>query len=59
MEKGEKLDKFVTFRVPASYGSKLERARRALGARSVGEVVRVAVDRLLNEVVRDANKDKR
>jgi len=58
MEKREKLDKFITFRVPASYGPRLEQARRVLGARSLGEVIRIATGKLLDEVFNDPNKDK-
>jgi len=59
MRKARNFTSFISFRAPAGYPERLEQARRALGARSVGEVVRVAIDRLLNEVVRDADKDKR
>lgn len=59
MKREEKFPCFFTIRVPKDYTMKLEQARRALGARSLGEVVRIATDRLLNEVLNDPVKDKR
>jgi hypothetical protein len=50
MRKSNKLSVFITFRAPADYPDMLEQARRALGARSIGEVMRIAAGRLLKEV---------
>jgi len=50
MKKGQRFSIFITFRAPAEYPERLERARRALGARSIGEVIRTATERLLKEV---------
>jgi hypothetical protein len=52
MNRGGKLERFFTIRVPTGYVVKLEQARRVLGARSASEVVRLAVDRLLWEVLK-------
>jgi len=54
----QRLSAFLSFRAPADYPKRLELARRALGARSLGEVVRIATDKLLDEVFNDPNKDK-
>ena len=59
MKREQSLPGFFTIRVPSDYTMKLEQARRTLGARSLGEVVRIATDKLLSEVLDDTNKDKR
>jgi len=58
MKREENLPGFFTIRVPEGYTMKLEQARRKLGARSLGEVIRIATDKLLDEVLNDASADK-
>ena len=54
--KSQNFPEFFTFRAPADYRRRLEQARRKLGARSLGEVIRFAVERTLQEVVRDEDR---
>ena len=58
MKREQSLPGFFTIRVPHDYTMKLEQARRALGARSLGEVIRIATDKLLDEVLNGASADK-
>ena len=51
MSKKASYTRTLSVRVSVDYPQRLEQARRALGARSLGEVVRTAIDKFLAEAL--------